>query len=140
MYMVLESWFSSKQHFCSLQRTWVGFRASMWWLTRTIIPVPWDLAPSSGFYRHQACLECTFTQASKISQRHVFEKRETQLSSGMRAWHTQTSGSAPPPHQGRKMWMRQEPCQGCSPNKREWPKQSKYLMGSGSLIFFLDAV
>lgn len=34
------------------------------------------------------------------------------------------------------MQMIQEPCQGCSLNKREWPKQSKYLMGCGSLIFF----
>lgn len=32
----------------------------------TIVPVPWDLAPSSGFYGHQACLQCTFTQASQI--------------------------------------------------------------------------
>lgn len=133
--MELESWFSSKQHFCSLQRTWVGFRASMWWLTPTVIPVPWDLAPSSGFYGHQACLWCTFTQASKISQRRAFEKREIQLSSGVRAWPTQTSGSIPPPHKGSEMWMKTGAMSGLFTEQERMAKAIQIPYGIWQLDF-----
>lgn len=52
----LERWLSHQEYLLLLWKTWVGFLAPTWWLTKlSVTPVPGDPIPSSDLCGRQAC-------------------------------------------------------------------------------------